>query len=103
MDPLCDAYRDAMLIQNACNLSGVLRTWVRHLATLNDIARDQNLGTDWVNHHPINILFASKVASLTGCESSGVFSQAYQAAQEQIAADRLIDTPSPNATSDPQS
>jgi len=34
-------------------------------------------GTDWRNHHPIAVLYASKIASLTGCEVGMNFAKAY--------------------------
>jgi hypothetical protein len=73
-------YKDAILVQDACNLSGVLYAWARVMDKICDATRNQ--GTDAKNTHPINVLFASKVASLTGCESGLNFSHAYDACQK---------------------
>jgi hypothetical protein len=43
---------------------------------------NEGLDTDAQNRHPINVLFASKVASLTGCMNG--FSQAYTACREWL-------------------
>ena len=64
-------YRDAISVQDACNLSGVVFAWALILE------RMAGMDTNARNHHPINVLFASKVASLTNCEDSNAFHQAY--------------------------
>lgn len=71
-------YQDALDVQNACNLSGVLFSFARHMQTLCDLGLD----TDAKNAHPVSILFSSKIASLTGSEGLDTFSEAYQVATE---------------------
>jgi len=71
-------YQDALDVQNACNLSGVLFSFARHMQTLCDLGID----TDARNRHPVSILFSSKIASLTGSEGLDTFSEAYQRATE---------------------
>lgn len=61
-----NAAKDAMIIQDASNLSGVVHSWSRHMNAINDESRRLGKGTDWVNNHPVNILFADKVADMTG-------------------------------------
>lgn len=56
-----DAARTALQVQDACNLSGVLRTWLECRDAVN-AACD---GTAARNTHPIHVLFANKVADLT--------------------------------------
>jgi hypothetical protein len=75
-------YADALLVQDACNLSGVVRSWAEYMETIWAEARAKGLGTDYVNTHPVNVLFASKVASLTRCESPLVYSDAYAACRK---------------------
>ena len=78
-------YRDAILIQDACNLSGIVFAWgrvMKKICAMDDFA---GMGTDWKNHHPINVLYASKVASLTGSEQPLGFSHAYQACETEAA------------------
>lgn len=69
MTALQRAATDALQCQNACNLSGVVHSWAEHLDALWAKAHDLGRGTDWVNTHPVNVLFASKVSALTGGDS----------------------------------
>lgn len=71
-------YEDAINVQDACNLSGVVQAWAKVMSKIWDEARAQSAGTQFVNEHPINVMFASKVASLTGCESFTSFASAYE-------------------------
>jgi 2-oxoglutarate dehydrogenase complex dehydrogenase (E1) component-like enzyme len=65
---LREAAKDAITVQDACNLSGVVYSWARHMNVICELSHRENQGTDWRNHHPINKLFASKVAALTGVD-----------------------------------
>lgn len=69
----------ALDVQDACNLSGVVRSFATVTETLWEEARRLNQGTDFVNRHPISILFSSKIESLTHSGSVREFSQAYEA------------------------
>jgi hypothetical protein len=80
------AYREALAVQDACNLSGVLASWFTHLQTIREEADRLQEGSNWIHVHPINILFASKVASLTGCDLPTRFHAAYQHVTDRIAA-----------------
>ena len=64
---------DAIAVQDACNLSGVVFSFAKAMQSLCDMGLD----TAQRNEHPIAILFSSKIASLTGSEHSLVFSKAY--------------------------
>lgn len=72
--------------QNACNLSGIINSWQRDIAILWTIAREVQQGTNWVNNHPANILYADKVSHLTNTQnfSSDIVYQAYQFAYRQL-------------------
>jgi hypothetical protein len=76
-------YYNAICVQDACNLSGVLTTWAKIMEKINYEARERNEATDWRNSHPINVLFASKVASLTNSEITAKFSEAYGICKDQ--------------------
>ena len=69
--------RDAIQVQDACNLRGVLRSF--HEASLELGRHPDCTGTDWVNHHSIMVLYADKVITLTQAGFGGgeAFSQAY--------------------------
>jgi len=74
---------DALLVQDACNLSGVVHVWSRILQQMHERdAEYRNMSTDERNRHPVNVLFASKAASLTQCEFGMAYHDAYMAAKE---------------------
>lgn len=71
---LVDKYRacanDALMVQNACNLSGVVRSFHRTLQdVLWPVAHEIGEGTHWVNTHPITRAYIDKLASLAGTQS----------------------------------
>ncbi len=67
--------QSALDVQDACNLSGVVHMFSSVMTDLR--ANNPDMGTDDLNHHPISVMFSSKVASLSGCESASGFSVAY--------------------------
>lgn len=56
----------ALQVQDACNLSGVVRSFVAVIDRLHVLSKEHNGGTDWINTHRVSRLFASKLESLTG-------------------------------------
>lgn len=76
----------ALDVQDACNLSGVLYTWARVMEFLCKESQRLGKGTDWRNGHPINVLFASKVESLTHCDSPATFGRAYDEVHKLVEA-----------------
>lgn len=58
-------YQEAVIVQDACNLCGVVQSFAKILPVIMDESRAKGLGTDWVNQHPISKLFASKITSLS--------------------------------------
>lgn len=69
------AAQDALDVQNACNLSGVVHAFSRAMAVI----RENTNGTAEANHHPIAVLFADKIASLTGSQMGNEYGKAYAA------------------------
>ena len=69
-------YQDALEVQDACNLSGVVHSFSKVMSSIMGDASN----THDVNRHPIAVLYADKIASLAGVQSlsydSG-FSAAY--------------------------
>lgn len=59
--------REALDVQDACNLCGVAQSFARAMIDLGAYCG----GTDERNHHPIAILWADKIAHLTGTQSFG--------------------------------
>ena len=71
--------KDALNVQNACNLSGVVHGFSRAMEALYITCPGlRSEDTEKRNRHPIAVLWASKVASLTGCEYGDTFSKAYE-------------------------
>jgi len=61
--------KEAYDVQNACNLSGVVISFSRAIADLKEMPDCQ--GSDWVHSHPVTVLYADKIASLTGIQYLG--------------------------------
>lgn len=70
---------DAILVQDAVNLSGIVHSFSK---ALSDLRASGIQNTADLNRHPISVLFSSKIASLTGSESFDEFSKAYQWAKK---------------------
>jgi hypothetical protein len=73
-----EEYKRAIDVQDACNLSGVVHDFSRVMTRVWVEARKEyGRGTEWVNTHPIVILYSNKISSLCGSEDSEKFSMAY--------------------------
>ena len=77
-------WKCALDVQNACNLSGIVHAWSRVMPKIWQEAEQTGEGTDFVNEHPINVLYASKVASLTKCDDVNDFIDAYDQCHEAM-------------------
>lgn len=60
--------KEALLVQDACNLSGVVLGMSRAIADLREHVKG---GNDALHSHPIVLLWADKVAHLTGTQDIG--------------------------------
>ena len=60
----------ALDVQNAVNLSGVVRSFHEALSAVWDEAHNLGKGTDWVNQHPISVLFADKIRDLARLQAA---------------------------------
>lgn len=56
--------QEALDVQDASNLSGIVHSFAEALTNLRQL--DPKLSTQDVNRHPIALLYASKITSLTG-------------------------------------
>lgn len=66
------AAQEAIDVQDACNLSGVVHSFSRIIKeALWEEARKQGKGTEWVNQHPIAKMFAEKIAQLSRMDEFG--------------------------------
>ena len=83
-------YKNAILVQDACNLSGVIHSWDEVIPRIRkDMQSHGDCSTGDINAHPINILFADKVASLTGVQgitdgSMDAYSKAYEFCKDKV-------------------
>lgn len=68
-------YATAIFAQDACNLSGVVHTLAELLPRIRE--EPDCTGTDFVNTHPIVVLYVNKLSSLSGAENGLAFSAAY--------------------------
>lgn len=59
------AYDDALVVQSACNLSGIVFSFAKHMDTLCDEAQRLGQGTEWRNTHPIVKLFVAQLLHLS--------------------------------------
>ena len=77
MRSLKELAKEAIEVQDACNLSGVIHAWDRAVVELRQLIPNQD--TDFYNTHPINQMYASKVHDLTqmGLSDYDSFAGAY--------------------------
>jgi hypothetical protein len=68
---LAQLAQEALNVQDACNLTGVVHGYSRALSDLRTHAEAGGHGTDWINRHPIAVAWADKIASLTGIQAIG--------------------------------
>lgn len=82
MKTLQHAAEQAILVQNACNLSGVVNAFSRALA----IVRENTNGTNEANRHPVSVLFTAKIMHLTrsGSMDGQTFEDAYNACHDLV-------------------
>ena len=78
-----EQYKRAIDVQDASNLSGVVHDFSRVMTRVWVEARREGMGTDWVNAHPIVILYSNKISSMCGSSDSYQFSQAYEICKER--------------------
>ncbi len=83
---LADLAREALTVQDACNLSGVAHGFSRAMTDL----RRLGMGTDECNRHPIAVLWADKIAHLTGTQRDDgtALDAAYGEVQKLIVSDQ---------------
>ncbi len=87
MDPsdkrsMQDLVKNALGVQDACNLSGVVHDFSRDISRLRALLEaqaehGQRFSTDRVNRHPVCVLYSSKIAALSGSEVPINFVTAY--------------------------
>lgn len=64
--------KGALDIQDACNLSGVVISFSKVIIEVRRLLEAEGkLSTDEVNNHPVCVLYADKIAHLTGTQYIG--------------------------------
>jgi len=58
-------YKQALFVQSACNLSGVVFAFAKIMQRICDEGRTNGKGTDWRNEHAICRLFAEQIMHLS--------------------------------------
>ena len=96
-DRLAQLAQDAIFVQDARNISGVIHALDRTMSKIADISRANCTGTDWLNKHPIIVLFADKLASMAGVqgissESQTAYGRAYDACRDMAGIDEKGET-----------
>ena len=80
-------YRNALDIQSASNLSGIVFQFARDMEQINAEVRANGGGTEQVNKHPVCRLYAEQIAWLTGagsCSSHATYVRAHDACQRKV-------------------
>jgi hypothetical protein len=80
MKTLSQLAQDALNVQDACNLSGVVHGFSRAMTDLRELL--PKAGTDEINTHPISVMWSNKIASLTRSDDHKVFYDAYECVQK---------------------
>ena len=84
-----DIYRKTLLMLDACNLSGLARSFADEImpAVWNEVRATEG-GTHQTNSHPLAVLWTMKMASLAGSECLcseciEIFGRAYKFVKEE--------------------
>lgn len=70
-------YKDAIQVQDAVNISGIVHSWSKILEKMSSMPTKER------NEHPINVLFADKVAVLTGAHADAKVFKAYDICERE--------------------
>ena len=58
--------RQALLTQGACNAGGLIHSLHRAVERLQEQMHAEGHGTDWLNRHPVLVLYLTQLADLSG-------------------------------------
>ena len=77
-----DLAREALYTQSACNVSGLVHSLDSAVSRLWEQAHAEGRGTDWVNRHPVVVLYATQIAHLSGSGSTENWDAAVRSCEE---------------------
>lgn len=69
---------------NAVNLGAVVHRFKAWIDYAQKESHVNGLGTEWVNNHPISILFTQALGNINHANSTEIFSEAYESCQLHI-------------------
>lgn len=81
-----ETFKEALAVQDACNLSGVVFAFSRAMEAICKEASEKGYGTEWKNRHPVSKLFADKITMLAfygGAHDLHEYSKAYDECKER--------------------
>ncbi len=81
-----NVYKNALQVQDACNLAGVVHQFSRDMTVVCEQVRAAGGGTDQINTHAICRLYAEQVAWLSGagsCSDNESYRRAYEECQKR--------------------
>ncbi len=91
-------YQEAIDVQNACNASGVIHSLSRIVSYIweEEVNKhpEEKRGTEYVNTHPVVILFLDKLCSLAHIQSNydcEIVSQAYKTCYEKAESEKNLE------------
>jgi hypothetical protein len=99
---LREACEFALIIQSACNASGVIHALDRHVTDLWKVAGALSRNADWVNQHPVLVLAHTQLCHLARIPTEGMdwYSPAYDYCEQVKALNALLNKPeTPDAQS----
>lgn len=83
MKTIKDLAQEAIDVQDACNLSGVVHGFSRAITDLRaHLEKEPNFSTDKLNTHPICVMWSDKISSLSTSSTFTGFSKAYEVVQK---------------------
>ena len=80
-------YRNALDVQSASNLSGVVLQFARDMKRISEEVRASGGGTEQANRHPVCRLYAEQIAWLTGgggCANPETYRTAHDACRRKV-------------------
>lgn len=103
MKTMKELAQEALDVQDACNLSGVIHSWSEVITQLRKIL--PNGGTQVLSLHPINKLFAAKVIELTcmGFAKQEKYEEAFRECERMVKEEIVEKKVSYGASSDTDS
>lgn len=73
---MADLANEAIQVQNACNLSGVVLSFAKSIVRLRVLMREMGReSTAEINSHPVCVMWADKIQSLTRWDNRGSWSE----------------------------